>query len=812
MDTTTMNRSRLVSAACGLIIAAGLVLACNDTPTGERTPTTYTVGGAVSGLAGSGLVLRDNGGDDLAVSANGTFTFATPVSNGAAFDVTVFAQPTSPAQTCVVTDGSGTMANANLTTIAIVCTTTYTVGGTVTGLAGSGLVLRNNGGDDLAVSSNGAFTFATPVSNGAAFDVTVFNQPISPAQTCVVTDGSGTMSGANVTTVGIVCTTNTYTVGGTVSDLAGSSLVLRDNGGDDLAVSANGSFSFATPVASGAAYSVTVLTQPTNPTQTCVVTGGSGTVSSANVINVAIACATSSYTVGGTVSGLTGSGLVLRNNAGDDLAVTANGSFTFATPVAKGATYSVTVVTQPANPAQTCVVAYGSGMMASANITTVAIACTTGTPQLHAVGGTVAGLAGSGLVLRDNGGDDLAVSANGAFTFAAPVANGATYNVTVFTQPANPAQMCVVANGSGMVANANITTVAIACTTNGTLRVTVTTTGPDAPATDTLSVGRESAVVPSNGTVSLAQASGTRQASLYVAQNCTVTSPNYVSVTVAAGGTTDLAFSVTCVANGTARVTVATTGPDAPAGYWVVVQPAGFSLGVPSNGTVSFALASGIHTVSLASVSQNCTVTSPNNVSVTVATGATTDISFSVTCVANGTAHVTVATTGPNAPAAYSVQVGPGSSGSGINVSVPSNGSVSFALALGTHSATLPVPPNCTVSGPNPVSVTVAAGAPAEIAFSVTCVATPTGTLHITVATTGTNGLAAYSVRAVKLPPAPYSYTASTQHGTVSFAVAPGRYLVVLDVPMNCTWEPYSPNVTVVSGGTTSIGFTVACQ
>ncbi len=39
-------------------------------------PPTYSVGGSVSGLAGT-VVLRDNGGDDLSVSANGPFTFAT---------------------------------------------------------------------------------------------------------------------------------------------------------------------------------------------------------------------------------------------------------------------------------------------------------------------------------------------------------------------------------------------------------------------------------------------------------------------------------------------------------------------------------------------------------------------------------------------------------------------------------------------------------------------------------------------------------------------------------------------------------------
>jgi hypothetical protein len=55
------------------------------------------------------------------------------------------------------------------------------------------------------------------------------------------------------------------TVGGTVSGLAGSGLVLRNNGLDDLAVSVNASFSFAAPVAEGGSYAVTVLTQPTSP-------------------------------------------------------------------------------------------------------------------------------------------------------------------------------------------------------------------------------------------------------------------------------------------------------------------------------------------------------------------------------------------------------------------------------------------------------------------------------------------------------------------------------------------------------------------
>ena len=47
-------------------------------------PASYSVGGTVSGLSGT-VVLQDNGGDDLSVSGNGSFTFATPVAGGGAY-------------------------------------------------------------------------------------------------------------------------------------------------------------------------------------------------------------------------------------------------------------------------------------------------------------------------------------------------------------------------------------------------------------------------------------------------------------------------------------------------------------------------------------------------------------------------------------------------------------------------------------------------------------------------------------------------------------------------------------------------------
>lgn len=98
--------------------------------------------------------------------------------------------------------------------------TSYTIGGNVSGLAGSGLVLRNNGGDSLAISGNGAFTFPASAANGAGYSVTVQTQPANPGQTCSVTNGTGTASGANVTNIVVACSPWTRQFGTTFSDNA----------------------------------------------------------------------------------------------------------------------------------------------------------------------------------------------------------------------------------------------------------------------------------------------------------------------------------------------------------------------------------------------------------------------------------------------------------------------------------------------------------------------------------------------------------------------------------------------------------------
>jgi hypothetical protein len=116
-------------AACG---GGGGTSAALGNNTGSNS--TYAIGGMVTGLAsGTSLVLQNNGGDDLSITANGTFVFATSLADTAAYAVTVLTQPAG--QTCTVTNATGTVAGASVTNILVTCSAgggTNTGGGSTT--------------------------------------------------------------------------------------------------------------------------------------------------------------------------------------------------------------------------------------------------------------------------------------------------------------------------------------------------------------------------------------------------------------------------------------------------------------------------------------------------------------------------------------------------------------------------------------------------------------------------------------------------------------------------------------------------------
>jgi hypothetical protein len=92
----------------------------NNTP---PPPPTFAIGGSVTGLSGSGLMLRANS-TDVTVSANGSVALLNALPNGTAYSVTVVTQPSTPAQVCTVSNGTGTVSSADVTNVAIACTTT----------------------------------------------------------------------------------------------------------------------------------------------------------------------------------------------------------------------------------------------------------------------------------------------------------------------------------------------------------------------------------------------------------------------------------------------------------------------------------------------------------------------------------------------------------------------------------------------------------------------------------------------------------------------------------------------------------------
>jgi 6-phosphogluconolactonase (cycloisomerase 2 family) len=498
-------RNAVLSALVSVALAAcgGGGVSTTDT-SASVVALQFSVGGTVSGLSGSNLILENNNGDDLAVAASGSFTFATTLIPGNSYNITVAKQPAAPAQTCVVSNGVGVISKSNVTSVAIVCadktTTTDSIGGTVVGLTGSGLVLQNDGGDDLAVPVNGAFVFVTPLASGMPYSVSVLTPPAGPNQDCVVANGSGNTVASDINNVTVTCTTNTgaaYTIGGTISGISGgSSIVLQDNGRDNLTLSSDGAFQFATPVPSGSGYNVTSLRVSGQQSATCAFTNANGLVGAANVTNVTIICKANAV-VSVTVAGLAGSGLILQDNGTDNLAITQNGATAFATALSSGSTYTVSVATQPSNPTQTCTVSSGTGTAVPGSATPVSVTCTT---SAFTVGGTISGLAGSGLVLQDNGGNDLSVPAGSTnYAFPGSIISGGDYSVTILAQPSNPTQTCSIASGAGVIGGANAS-VAVTCVTNQ-FTVSGTVSG--------LTIGAAAGpVLQNNGGASLATANG----------------------------------------------------------------------------------------------------------------------------------------------------------------------------------------------------------------------------------------------------------------------------------------------------------------
>ncbi len=251
----------------------------------------------------------------------------------------------------------------------------FAVGGHATGLAGSGLELQLNLAEILPLFADGGFQFSSLLDDSASWSISVHQQPFGPNQTCTVAPLAGQIGGADVENVQVSCLTDYYSVGGEVSGLEGTGLILELNNAQPLPIDLDGPFVFPAALVGGSAYLVTIVGSPVGPAQTCTLANAGGYLNGEPVNNVLASCETNLYRVGGMVSGLTGQGLVLDNNDEEQRAIGGNGSFHFPTLHPEGTGYDVSILTQPVEPAQTCSIKQGQGEVGIGHVTSIAVTC-----------------------------------------------------------------------------------------------------------------------------------------------------------------------------------------------------------------------------------------------------------------------------------------------------------------------------------------------------------------------------------------------------------------------------------------------------
>ena len=170
--------------------------------------------------------------------------------------------------------------------------------------------------------------------------------------------------------------------GGTVDDAtievklsgmrATNTVVLQNNGADDLTLKQNGDYSFAKKLGPSTSYNVTVAKQPLG--QNCSVARGNGTIvyTADGALPVLVSCQDSASLVG-TLTGLKDGLKLVVSDGQANFTLIANGDFAVSDVKPVGSPYALSVATQPMG--QTCTVTNGTGTIPASGVTAISINC-----------------------------------------------------------------------------------------------------------------------------------------------------------------------------------------------------------------------------------------------------------------------------------------------------------------------------------------------------------------------------------------------------------------------------------------------------
>ena len=229
---------------------------------------TYTLAGTVTGpgAAGATIVLGGASTATTTTSANGSFSFSglpngtytlTPSETGIGF---------SPASQTVTINGAHSLGTTFSTAVL-----GYSVSGTVSGAPGITMGLTGTTSQTTVADGSGNFTFAT-VPNG-----TYTIAPVGAGFSVTPASQSVTVNGAAVTGVNFTGTVIYYSISGTITGGAGSTVNLTGTSTATTTANGSGNYSF-TGITVGTYAVIPVITEGVvfNPgSQTVVVSGAS---------------------------------------------------------------------------------------------------------------------------------------------------------------------------------------------------------------------------------------------------------------------------------------------------------------------------------------------------------------------------------------------------------------------------------------------------------------------------------------------------------------------------------------------------------